>query len=465
MSITLQCRGATSYVVTLPQDKAAVSKLLKGALGYTDLSNTYLNRKFGKRLYATEFSAFNTQDMSYPAGLDARVEALLRASYEVEVDRVSIPPWSDEDGDLYWYQNEAANRLLLGRSGHASVPTGGGKSHIIASLVHRLPPGNKVVVVPSSEILVQMHKLLESKSGGRVSRLGGGVGDVQADGGLLVGTYQTICSRIDGSDEFLTRFLFNARSVIVDECHHCPCDSIQKIVRYSKNLEFQYGLSATADRSDGLGIVMEGLVGPLVYSIDPQTLVRGGFITPGVLFMTDIPKGTGLGGVKGDYSAIYRDCLVGSAARRAQEVAACCQAMTLGLTTMCFVKQVRHGQDLYDALKRGGIDGADVALLTGESGKAVRKGVLGRLSSGDLKLVVATIGKEGLDVPGIDAVILAGGGADPRQEVGRALRSKTGKSKAYVWDFYDNQHPALARQSKARLQWFKESGIFEVNRI
>ncbi len=353
--------------------------------------------------------------------------------------------------------------MLMSNSGHASIPTGGGKTHVIVSLTRRLPAGKKVVIVPTSEILIQMHKLLEMKHQVHISRLGGGLRDIQSDSEVLVATFQTLCSRISSNDEFVARFLYDTMAAIVDECHHCPCDSIQSIMRASRTLEYQYGLSATPWRTDGQDIVMEGQVGPLVYEVPPKFLVDRGYITPGVVFMANVSKGSKFGAKKGDYSVIYRDLLVGFKPRRDLEVAACRQALMLGMKTMCFVKQVRHGQDLYDAVKKDDPE-CPISMLTGDMSSKERRGVLDKLRDGSIRLVIATLGKEGLDVPSIDAVILAGGGTDPSQEVGRALRSMVGKTTAYVWDFYDYQHPALQKQARMRYKWYEETGIFTVKR-
>lgn len=466
MNLTISVSGGVAHV---PYTKESAA-ILKKALSYKHLGNSYLNRKFGRHLYATDFSCYDEVSNSFPAGLVKRATAALEAaSYMVLLVGPALPTSSRRDESLREYQNDATDKLLSSWCGHVSVPTGGGKTHIIASLVMRLGvslgDSKQVIVVPSSEILGQVYTLMCTKLGKRnVSRVGGGMPDVLTDGKLLIGTYQTLTSRIDGNDEFVCRFLYTCRAMIVDECHHCPCDSIQKVVRACHDLLYHYGLSATPWRGDGLDFVMEGLVGPLVHEVQPQFLASSGFITPGTVFMANVDKTSKMGDKKGDYSAIYKEFLLDCVHRRELEIAACRQALVMGLTAMCFTKHVRHAQDLCDALTM--LDATlPIALLTGELVKKERTRILTGLSDGTYKLVISTIGKEGLDIPGIDAVILAGGGSDPSQEVGRALRSKKDKLMAYVWDFYDAQHAALLRASKARLKWYEEAGIFKVVRV
>lgn len=73
-----------------------------------------------------------------------------------------------------------------------------------------------------------------------------------------------------------------------------------------------------------------------------------------------------------------------------------------------------------------------------------------------------TLADEGLDLPALDAVILAGGGKSyvkAFQRVGRALRLYPGKTKAYVIDFYDDSK-YLRKHSNRRIKLYKEEPAF-----
>ena len=95
----------------------------------------------------------------------------------------------------------------------------------------------------------------------------------------------------------------------------------------------------------------------------------------------------------------------------------------------------------------------------------IRKDILSDFRNGDLDCLVATtLADEGLDIPILDAVILAGGGKSKikaLQRVGRALRLFPNKVKAYVIDFMDNAHH-LQKHSQERLKIYQTEEEFHI---
>lgn len=79
-------------------------------------------------------------------------------------------------------------------------------------------------------------------------------------------------------------------------------------------------------------------------------------------------------------------------------------------------------------------------------------------------LVATTLADEGLDLPSLDGLILAGGGKSPTrayQRIGRALRPAPGKAGAEVLDFFDPA-PYLEDHSLARLALYRHEPAFDV---
>ncbi len=455
--------GAHIFVTSDKADDVAVNDILLRCTKYTDTSKVYLNKRFGQQKHVTEFNAYNLGHRAFPFGLLERCSSSLsKVGYQVETYFNQVTTVDDERKDVCsylprWYQDEAVSALLKHRCGHVSVPTGGGKTLIIA-MVTAAVHTKTVVVVPSKEILDQMYdRLRETLPHRGLSRYGGSA-DIVSDGTLMVATHQTLTSRIDNDDINITRFLHEAGCLIVDECHHCPCESMQKIALKMRNLYCAYGVSATAYRSDGLDILMEGIVGPLRYSITPPQLVKSGYIVPGTVMMATVPKLGRTDGSGKNYSIVYRDRLVRYEPRNQIIVNSCRSALEIGVRTICFMRQVVHADEIYKAFKND----VRVAMVTGTTDKKERAKSYADLKAGTKLLLISTVGKEGLDIPEVGGVILAGGGSDPSQEVGRALRSCPGKENAIIWDTYDMQHHMLTAQTRAREKWYREQGIYEV---
>ena len=111
--------------------------------------------------------------------------------------------------------------------------------------------------------------------------------------------------------------------------------------------------------------------------------------------------------------------------------------------------------------------------LHGSEDDSIRQRVLQefRDEEGGAILIASTIFDEGVDIPEIDVLILAGGGESyvkSIQRVGRALRKRPDKDFVMIFDFLDGRDPThkkdyLANHTKARVQDYKDQG-FEVRR-
>jgi hypothetical protein len=58
--------------------------------------------------------------------------------------------------------------------------------------------------------------------------------------------------------------------VIVDECHHVPAVSFERVLSEVK-ARFVTGLTATPQRRDGLHPILEMQIGPVRYAVDPKS--------------------------------------------------------------------------------------------------------------------------------------------------------------------------------------------------
>lgn len=175
-----------------------------------------------------------------------------------------------------YYQREAAQALLEARHAGISLPTGGGKSWIITDIVRRL--GDRTIVMaPSVSIARQLYReLLRVFGPKRVGLYGDG--SKHSDKQIVVGIAASL-TKADG------KHLENLKKVkvfIADESHLTPARTFEHVCQsIAKDAIFRCFLSATQMRNDGTEIVLEGIVGPIVYEKTLKELVedqRGPFL-------------------------------------------------------------------------------------------------------------------------------------------------------------------------------------------
>ena len=107
----------------------------------------------------------------------------------------------------------------------------------------------------------------------------------------------------------------------------------------------------------------------------------------------------------------------------------------------------------------------DHRVVTGELGKKDRKKYLEDFKESKFQVLISTVLGEGVDIPHLNALIIAAAGKSQKQllqRVGRGIRKKhSGPNEVEIYDFFDKSHPILRRQSKDRLEIYRDQG-FEV---
>src|SRR5699024_8783032 len=110
---------------------------------------------------------------------------------------------------------------------------------------------------------VQWKKRLEeflNITAGKIGELGGG--EATPSGFIDIGMIQSFIR-----SEQLQAYIKNYEMVIVDECHHIPAFSFEKVIK-QVNAKYVYGLSATPERHDGHHPIVFMQCGPIRYKVD-----------------------------------------------------------------------------------------------------------------------------------------------------------------------------------------------------
>lgn len=329
--------------------------------------------------------------------------------------------------ELRNYQYELKSRIYDSLRTHrrtlAQLPTGGGKSVIIASIVDdAIRAGRGVIVLAHRIELVE--QLADRLAHHRPSVVANG-SHPNPNADLHVAMVQTLARRP----------IPYANLIIIDEAHHAVAGQYQRITDHNPNARI-IGFTATPERLDGrgLGDVFDDLVcGPTV-----SELIAEGHLTPSTIYATPL---TGLSDIKttaGDYNKGQLATFMQRSVVRGDLVSSY-QRLANGAQCIVYAASVELSRQYADEYNAAGIPAAHI---DGETDRAVRSNIVERFRRGDLQILTnCSLITEGFDVPACGAVQLVRPTKSLSlylQMVGRALRPAEGKQTAIILDHGEN---------------------------
>jgi superfamily II DNA or RNA helicase len=251
--------------------------------------------------------------------------------------------------------------------------------------------------------------------------------------------------------------LFGAAGVlVVDECHHVAADKLRALVERVP-AKLRWGLTATPFREDGLGQVMQWVLGPIVVESSQRELADAGhLVLPEVRKVEsgwECPKDI-------DPAERYNDmvtALVGDKERNSLVLEVARRATAEHVRVLVLTSRTWHARHLAEELNPGK---AFVATAcTSDMPKRAQRDAVDVFREGDAKILCAVnIADEGLNVPALDAVVIAGpvkAKAKSIQRLGRLMRPLEGKAPV-LYDVVDERVEQLKRQWWARRRAYKK---------
>lgn len=407
-------------------------------------------------------SFYNSETDSFPTGWIYYVRTKLqKLGYSVHTEDLRpistltlVPELNVNVPDgivLRDYQQAAVDEILKRTRGIISICTGGGKTIVAAELIRRLKVPT-FFIVPSTILLYQAYDVFCDWFGVRQVGLLGESKKI-LDKPVIVATQQTIWSSIKNIDSDVLQKMSEANAIMIDECHHIRADldganTWFQSLEYFDNAFYRIGLTGTPGKAGSIERrILEGATGRVSYEASAAELISSGYITPIHVIMVDTELGTTL--ARSDDRARnrlwhhnYKKSIVNNELRNKAIIKAASHFIENGMSCYISVNLVEtHGLNLYSELRQ--VYGAKVQFLHGKIKTNTRQRVLRDFKSKEVLCVVGTILGEGVDIPSLDAVIMAGGGKSEYlslQRIGRILRKSGGKTTAYVVDFTDRDH-------------------------
>jgi DNA repair protein RadD len=338
--------------------------------------------------------------------LDAGGLQLLRPYQETAVD------------DIEAALNEGEKALYV-------LPTGGGKTVILAKIIERaVQAGKRVLILTHRREILKQTSLKMAVEHGLIQA---GL-NIDLTYPVQIASVQTLWARCMRTDKVP---LPAADLIIIDEAHHIAARTWKLILEEYPNAR-RIGLTATPCRSDGRGLgnyftaIIEG----------PQIpeLIKEKYLVPTVYYAPADPDLKGVETQQGDYvvsqlaDRMNRDDLVG-------DIVSNWHKYGQRRKTLVFCVDVAHSVHVRDEFVKSGIRAEHV---DGSTPKIERGAILARLASGETEVVCnCMVLTEGFDLPAIGCIVLARPTKQIglfRQMAGRGLRPARGKSNLILID-------------------------------
>jgi superfamily II DNA or RNA helicase len=356
------------------------------------------------------------------------------------------------------------NRVFMGTTagyhwpqGVLQIATGGGKTELAVAMCQAIPVPTMFIV--HRKHLVTQAKARFAKYGITAGQIGDGVFDPNTSG-VTIATTQTLDRLFkEGDNEKIKQFL-GAEQIFFDEAHLAASkiavgNQLVSVSRQFRRAYYRWGLTGTAFMKDKYSNqLLMGCTGDRLAHITSDQLIKAGYLTPPRVVMINMPD---IGRPK-SWPEVFDHAIVLNLNRnkRIIEELDKCPKPALVMSS-----RLSHASILRRMAINKGISVPSVHCGATKN-KDRTKGITD-LQSGKINAIIATtIYDEGLDIPELRTLILAGGGKSKvaaLQKIGRGLRKAAGKHEVLIIDFCDQTGAILKRHSAARKKIWEEENF------
>ena len=428
--------------------------IIRDFLSYKDKSKEFQYRRMAKNPYHKNSAALEKikQEMEGCLMEEVGDEIIIPSGFHHMFKKHSIDdkrhdtgidislPWKNKPFSLRDYQTEAVSLMEDNYRGLINFATGLGKT-LTALYAIRSFKKKTLVLCPNASIAENFYEeLCEAFGDHKVGFYGGGKKKIKD---ITVGMVQSVNNNIDKFVEV------DLGLMIVDEVHHVPASTFYNITDKLGHIGRIFGLTATDFRADGKDVMITAGVGPVLIKRDLIWGIENGWLAEPKIFVRNVPT---IGReFRGDKLKNYKEHVLNNKTMNDQIVTDINTFLGKGLSVLCLVNEVAHGE--YLSQQTG------LKFATGKDKES--SGYVTELNSGQLSGLIGTDSKigEGTDTKNVDVLILANFVASKGalwQNLGRGLRIYEGRNKVIVIDYNPMGSSMLSRHSDTRLKYFKE---------
>lgn len=442
------------FIQSPPRD---VDELLSQELSY-EKPNAQYSDAYQRGEWDGMVRIYDRGNHGAPVGLlDRTVDIIEEMGFDVDVtiegDRDGEPVtfgWEFEH-PLREYQQDAVDATLEQGGGVVSMPTGTGKT-VTGLKIAQLLGRKTIITVHTQELLYQWQDEVEEILGVTPGIIGDGH---WTEDDVTIAIMQTLVSR--GVDTLENDY----GTLIFDECHRTSAADTMHEIGMDLEVAHRVGLSATPwRRVDGEELKIEGAIGGMSYEVTAEQMIKDDFLAkPQFEFIDPADFGNVDTAYAGeDYHDAYRRCISLNPARNRALAQQAAELADDGYKVLINVDRVAHGRlleyalsgdvttedlsevaDDMDPQKRmefvsavdnlGMVSDVNAMFMHGSDDSDTRQDIMRRFEDGDIDVLVSTLLKEGVNIPSINAIVLAQAGKSDIsqiQTIGRALRPQNG---------------------------------------
>lgn len=340
------------------------------------------------------------------------------------------------------YQREALDATLeqVGEGKHplCVLPTGAGKSLVLASLIARMDPEPVLVLSHVKELLEQDARALRLVAPKLQQRFFvAGLGEKDASAQVVFGSVQSV---------FRSLNLFRKRRAVVavDEAHLCPRKGRAMYAQVFDHFAAaqRIGFTATPSRMDS-GSLVEGegaWFDCIAYSKEPKELIDDGFLVPlsGILTpqQADLSKVAMQGG---EFVFAQAEEAVARTLSLSEAVESMKEHAKGRKSWLVFAAGIEHSMKVAEALRDGGVS---AEVVTSKTEDEEREAIISRFKAGEFRaLVNVGVLTTGFDAPATDCIVSLRPTQSKvlwQQMLGRGMRLSEGKRDCLLLDFVGN---------------------------
>jgi superfamily II DNA or RNA helicase len=361
--------------------------------------------------------------------IDKRIEPESNANFNI-VDGI-VP--RDYQQNVF---DNARSRMIV------QMATGAGKTLVLAGMISQFDVKPVIVMSPKATLAYQLRDEIAKFLGVKVGILTGSEKDIQD---ITVATPQTALK---------SEVLPKAKALLVDECQFLGSHTLFMVARMARNAYYRCAVSATPwrDGTDDMLIEASINVRNPKSNVNATTLIKKGKLTPcEINFIEQEENCQWLG----SYAKTYNCAIVNNTSRNNKIMKLVKSSIDKNLgSILVLINKIEHGNMLLNRIRKEINDetfefvhnGKTFTLhhsefISGVTSMEERMAILEASRQEKVTILIgSTIADEGLDVPALKVLILAGSGKSSTrafQRVGRVLRLFKGRNKAYVYDFMD----------------------------
>lgn len=409
--------------------------------------------KFQKGGWDGWSTAFFLRDQSAPAGCYLRIKKFLKKEgHSVEVKYLNDYPATGEvhianlPGPLDPTQLKAIKDAAKHKVGIINAVIRSGKTAIIAGILSKLNNFPAWVVTHTDKSLMkQIRTSLASHLEHPVGQFFSGK-FVEED--VIVTSYQALgliykdpkkakqsqrkySEKVTERNNLVKESVKDAKVLILDECQYAFSPKSRLFLNEFKNTGYRIGLSGTP-KPDGITRrEMEAVIGPIINTISFKKMIEKGRLAQPVVFLYDLPRKWFRVHLQ-EYSDVYDANITENYYRNLFIKQLVRYLWKKGKTSYVMVRRKAHGEILSELIP-------EAVYLYGDVNEETRKLVYERLKQKDLPCIISTVGKVGLDLPQLDAVINAEGleASTITIQKMRSLTAHSEKEVGIVVDFID----------------------------